>query len=116
MEELGQAASVRRRRSRTEVEQLVAGYESSGLGRVEFCRMHQLSLSTLARWRKRRSQANAPSGSRWLAVEVSGGGVGFGTGSGSGLVVALASGRRIEIGRGFDVQTLQQLLGVLEHV
>jgi hypothetical protein len=30
--------------------------------------------------------------------------------------VALASGRRIEIGRGFDAETLERLLGLLERV
>jgi hypothetical protein len=30
------------------------------------------------------------------------------------LAVALAGGGRIEIGRGFDAQTLRQLLSVLE--
>ncbi len=106
---------MRRRRSSAEVEQLVAEYEGSGLGRVEFCRRRGLSLSTLARWRKRQAQTNGPSESRWLAVEVSAGSAGPGVGVGSGLAVALAGGRRIEIGRGFDAQTLRQLLSVLEH-
>jgi len=42
---------VRRRRSRQEVEQLVAEYESSGLSRSEFCRERGLGLSTLDRYR-----------------------------------------------------------------
>jgi hypothetical protein len=37
-------------------------------------------------------------------------------GASSGLAVALPSGRRIEIGRGFDAHTLAQLLGVLERL
>ena len=41
---------IRRRRSRQEVEQLVAEYESSGLSRNEFCRERGLSLSTLSRY------------------------------------------------------------------
>jgi hypothetical protein len=33
----------------------------------------------------------------------------------SGLAVALPSGRRIEVARGFDTRTLAQLLAVLER-
>jgi hypothetical protein len=32
----------------------------------------------------------------------------------SGLAVVLTGGRRIEVGRGFDAQTLQQLVSLLE--
>jgi transposase-like protein len=39
----------RRRRSRAEVERLVAEYEASGLSREEFCQRHGLALATLAR-------------------------------------------------------------------
>ncbi len=115
MDEQAQAANARRRRSRAEVEQLVAEYETSGLGRVEFCRKRGLSLSTLARYRKRRPEADVPPENRWLAVEVSGGSAGR-AGGDSGLAVALAGGRRIAIAREFDVQTLTQLLKVLESV
>lgn len=34
----------------------------------------------------------------------------------SGLVVALTSGRRIEVNRGFDGATLERLLAVLDKV
>lgn len=34
----------------------------------------------------------------------------------SGLAVVLASGRRIEVGRGFDANTLDQLVSLLEQV
>ena len=84
---------------------------------MEFCRQQGLSLATLARYRKRRQQAQgeAASGNRWLAVEVSGVGATVGSGTASGLAIALPSGRRIEVGRGFDSQTLMQLLSALEH-
>ena len=107
---------VRRRRSRAEAEQLVAAFEASGLRRTEFCRQQGLSLATLARYRKRqrRAEDEAATGNRWLAVEVSGVTTAVGSGTASGLAVALAGGRRIEVGRGFDAPTLVQLLGVLE--
>jgi hypothetical protein len=116
MGEQAQALEIRRRRSSAEVEQLVSEYEGSGMGRVEFCREHGLSVSTLARYRKRRAQAGSSTAGGWVAVEVSGGGAGLGTGKASGLAVVLSSGRRIEIGRGFDARTLMQLLSVLERV
>jgi hypothetical protein len=106
---------VRRRRSRAETEQVVSVYESSGLSQLEFCKQQGLSLATLARYRKqRRQQGEAATGNRWLAVEVSGVGAVVGSEVASGLAVALAGGRRIEVGRGFDAPTLVRLLGVLE--
>jgi len=106
---------IRRRRSRAETEQVVSAYESSGLSRVEYCQQQGLSLATLARYRKQqRQQGEAATGNRWLAVEVSGVRAGVGSETASGLAVALACGRRIEVGRGFDAPTLVQLPGVLE--
>jgi hypothetical protein len=71
-----------------------------------------LVLSTLAgyvtRWR--RDHPEAESGREWVAVEVAE----SGAGTGSGLVLLLGRGRRIEIGRGFDAVTLQELLRALE--
>jgi hypothetical protein len=115
MDEQAVTVEGRRRRSHAEVERLVANYEASGLGRVEFCRKHRLSLSTLARYRRRRVQAGVAPKSGWLTVEVSGSDAALETG-GSGLALALPSGRRIEIGRGFDAETLRRLLGVLEQI
>lgn len=112
MDEEGQAIEVRRRRSRAEVERLVAEYETSGLGRVEFCRRSGLSLSTLARYRKQRQQTETAPEGGWVAVEL---GPELAIGGSSGLTVALGSGRRIEVGRGFDTRTLSQLLNVLER-
>jgi hypothetical protein len=117
VDEQAQVLEGRRRRSRAEAEQLVAAYEASGLSRVEFCRQQGLSLATLARYRKRQRQAQgaAATGNRWLAVEVSGVSTAVGSGTTGGLAIALPGGRRIEVGRGFDAQTLVQLLGVLER-
>jgi transposase-like protein len=116
MDEQAVNLGARRRRSRAEIERLVADYESSGLGRAEFCRKHRLSLSTLARYRKGRAEADRAPKSRWLAVEVSGSDAASETGANSGLTVALTGGRRIEIGRGFDARTLTQLVTVLERI
>jgi hypothetical protein len=115
MDEQAQVVEVQRRRSRAEAEQVAGEYESSGLSRVEFCRKHGLSLATLARYRKRQAQGKTAPGSRWLAVEVSGATSMQESRGNSGLAVALPSGRRIEVERGFDARTLGQLLGVLER-
>ena len=111
-----QVSVVRRRRSRQEVEQLIAEYESSGLSRSEFCRERGLGLSTLDRYRTQQKR-RAPAGRNALvAVEVSGRAPVFGAATGSALAVVLRGGRRIEVGRGFDTSALEQLVRVLEGV
>jgi transposase-like protein len=105
-----------RRRSRAEAEQLVAEYEASGLGRQEFCEKHGLALGTLDRYRKWQRQGNAGGGSRWVAVELSGAKTAGESGAGSELAVVLTRGRRIEVRRGFDGNTLEQLVRLLEQV
>jgi hypothetical protein len=91
---------------------LVVEYEAGGMSREEFCRKHGLALSTLARYQRRREQGQVEGAgpSRWLAVELSG----AHPAGASGLAVVLTGGRRIEVGRGFDAQTLQQLVSLLE--
>ena len=58
-----------------------------------------------------RTHFKLPKSSRWVAVELSGG-----SGPGSALAVVLLSGRRIEVKRGFDAHTLEQLVRLLEQV
>ena len=93
----------------------MAEYEASGLSCIEFCREHGLSLATLARYRKRQAQGSPVSGDRWVEVKVPAGRPVLWGGVSSGLTVALAGGRRIEVGRGFDAHALVQLLAVLER-
>jgi hypothetical protein len=108
-----QGARIKRRRTRAEIERLAAEYEVSGLGRTAFCQQKGLSLSTLARYRRRQKQT-AGEGA-WLAVEVCGSAAVAGDGRASGLAVVLSGGRRIEVGRGFDGDTLKRLLAVVER-
>jgi hypothetical protein len=109
-----QVCGIQRRRSRQEVEQVVAAFESSGLSRIEFCRERGLALSTLGRYR-RQQQRQAWSGSNaLLAVEVSGGVPGP-VASGVALAVVPRGGRRIEVKCGFDAGALEQLVRVLER-
>jgi hypothetical protein len=106
--------SVRRRRSRHEVEQLVAEFESSGLSRTEFCRERGLALSTLGRYRRRRERPEPTRSNALLAVELSSRPETSVAAAGSALAVVLRGGRRIEVGRGFDADALEQLVRVLE--
>ena len=131
MREKHKLKRVQHRRSRTEAEQLVEAFESSGLGRREFCLKHGVALGTLDFWRKRRRQerdkvaskrprmrnedvrAGVASGSKLVAVELAGLQE---NAAGGGLVVVVSRGRRIEVSRWFDAATLERLLAVLEQV
>lgn len=109
-----QAEGSRQRRSCAEVEQLVAEYESSGLGRQEFCKRHGLSLSTLLRHRKR-SQLRMQKASAGGFIPVKIGVPERGKDRENELVVWLLSGRKIEVRGGFDVKAFEQLVRVLEQ-
>jgi transposase-like protein len=111
-----QVCAVRRRRSRQEVEQVVAEYESSGLSRIEFCRERGVALSTLGRYRSRQQRESSAGSNALLAVEVCGRASTPVVATASALSVVLRSGRRIEVGRGFDTGALEQLVRVLEGV
>ena len=110
--------SVRKRRSRQEIKRLVAEFETSGLPRSEFCQKHSLALGTLQRGlRRRRMGVEGPSEAKRL-VEVKMAGIrrdGSGPGTCS-LEVVLAEGRRIEVRRDFDAETLARLIRTLEEL
>jgi hypothetical protein len=114
---MSEAGSVRRRRSRVEVEKLVAEYEASGLTRDVFCQQRGLSVVTLDKYRRRVQKWARSGAGPMLPVEVV-----LSTGSncaarGYGvLVVESRSGRRIEVVRGFDAETLERLLTILDKV
>lgn len=76
-----------------------------------------LSSSTFVRYRKRQQQTScdAGDGKRWLKVEVCSAPAVTSGERASGLAVVLAGGRRIEIGRSFDADTLKRLLAVVER-
>jgi hypothetical protein len=102
-----------RHRSRAEADHLAAEYEASGLSREEFCLQKNVPLKTLCRYvtRYRKQKAGGGEPQRWVEAEVA-----SPNGCGAELAVLLASGRRIEVGRGFDAGTLRQLVAVLEQV
>lgn len=91
---------------------MVADYEASGLSREAFCVQYEVTLKSLDRYvtRYRKQKQKGQESQRFVAVEVSNP-----AGTGSELTVLLATGRRIEVKRGFDPSTLRQLVAVLEH-
>ena len=102
------------------MEKLVAEYEAGGLTRDGFCQQRDLSVAALDKYRRRVQKWAARSGTGpMLPVEVV-----LSTRQGSScvargagvLVIESRSGRRIEVGRGFDAETLQRLLTILDKV
>ena len=114
----------RPRRSRAEVEELVAAFERSGLNRTEYCRQHGLSLTSLKRYSKRlgdegcgwsdQGARKAPAASL-IPVEVVDRPAPDATGF-TALYVELSGGRRIGVSAGFDAVTLRRLIAALGRV
>jgi predicted ArsR family transcriptional regulator len=112
-----------RRRGRQEIARLAALYRKSGMGRSEFCRSHGMALSTLARHLKKQSGEQRMCGntmageSRLIAVELAAMPASTATGKQhSALAVLLSNGRKVEVGSGFDAETLTELINVLERL
>ena len=101
-----------RRRSRAEANQLAIECEASGLSQREFCEQRGVPLKTLARYltRHRREQSGKKRMPQWVAVEVA-----AKRGDPAELSIILAGGRRIEVRRGFDAETLRRLVAALER-
>ena len=101
-----------RRRSREEANRLAAECEESGLSQREFSEQRGVPLKTLVRYlaRYRREQRGKNQTPRWVAVEV-----GAKRGDGAELSIVLVGGRRIEVTRGFDVETLRRVVVALEQ-
>ena len=102
------------RRTSEEIQQIVAEFATSGVSQREFCRSRGISLTSLNIYLRRQRVPAGECGAshRFLAVEVSQ--ASGSSGNGGRLVVALASGRRIEVERGFDAATLERLLMILD--
>jgi hypothetical protein len=109
-----------KRRTRAEVQQLVAEFMSSGMRRSEFCQSRGLSFSTLdrhlkkRRWKRRRRPVS-PAGPL-LKVELAAKKSPTQQDATCGLAVVLPGGRRIEVRPDFDTSTFERLVSVLEQV
>ncbi len=111
--------SAPKRRTRAEVQQLVAEFVSSGMRRSEFCQSRDLSLSTLdrhlrkLRWKRRRKPIS--SAGRLVPVELAARKPPKPHEPSCGLAVVLPGGRRIEVHPDFDTSTFERLMDILER-
>jgi hypothetical protein len=112
--------SAPKRRTRAEVQQLVAEFVSSGMRRSEFCQSRGLSFSTLDRHLKKRrwkrSRKPISSAGRLVPVELAAKKSPTQHDATCGLAVVLPGGRRIEVHSDFDTSTFERLVSVLERV
>ena len=110
--------SAPKRRTRAEVQQLVAEFVSGGMRRGEFCHSRGLSFSTLdrhlkkRRWKRRRRPTSA---GRLVPVELAARKSPTQQEPSCGLAVVLPGGRRIEVHPDFDTSTFERLVGILER-
>lgn len=90
----------------------MAEFARSGLKKSEFCGRHGLTWSTLTRHLKKqeKKKAETPPASELVAVEL------CEKDRKGGLLVVVSGSRRIEIHRGFDEDTLERLVHVLEKM
>jgi hypothetical protein len=102
---------VRRYRSREEAAQLAAEFLASGLTRREFCEQREVALNTLNRYVSRHSGQQPAHGTEFVQVELS-----EAAWTRAGVSVVLASGRRVELDRGFDAATLKAAVSALERL
>jgi hypothetical protein len=112
--------SAPKRRTRAEVQQLVAEFVSSGMRRSEFCQNRGLSFSTLDRHLKKRrwkrSRKPISSAGHLVPVELAAKKSPTQHDATCGLAVVLPGGRRIEVHPDFDTSTFERLVSVLERV
>jgi len=115
-----QKVSAHKRRTRAEVQELVAKFMSSGMRRSEFCRSRGLSFGTLSRHLKgrrwRRKSSAASSTGRLVAVELVAKKSPRQDQPRCSLAVVLSGGRRIEVHPDFDTNTFARLVSALERV
>jgi hypothetical protein len=108
-----------KRRTRAEVQQLVAEFVSSDMRRSEFCQSRGLSFSTLDRhlkkphWKRRRRPTS--SAGRLVPVELAAKKSPTQQEPSCGLAVVLPGGCRIEVHPDFDTSTFERLVGILER-
>jgi hypothetical protein len=115
---MSEVGVMRRRRSLSEIQALVAEFEASGLKRATFCRQRGVAVGTLDKYRQRVHGGRQSEGGSFVPVEVVPSTVQDVhriAGRDGALVVELRSGRRIEVFRGFDAGTLERLLTVLDR-
>ena len=112
--------SAPKRRTRAEVQRLVAEFVNSGMRRSEFCQGRSLSFSTLdrhlkkRRWKRRRTRVS--SAGQLVMVELAVKKSSTQQEPSCGLAVVLPGGRRIEVHPDFDTSTFERLVNALERM
>jgi hypothetical protein len=106
-----QTGVVRRYRSRSEAAALVDEFAASGLTRQQFCERNEVALNTLSRYISRYGRGTAADNAQPL-IRID---VAEPAGFHSELAIVLRRDRRIEVGKGFDAATLEQVVRVLER-
>jgi hypothetical protein len=104
----------RRRRTTAEIQEIVSEFKGGDLTQIEFCRRQGLTLSTLGRYLSQVRASSEASKGGLVAVELAVKKGGAEPSEGCGLSVSVGSGRRIVVEAGFDADTLQRLVQVLE--
>ena len=119
----GEAGVVVHRRGRAEIVRVASLYRASGLGRSEFCRRHGMALSALNRHLQKQFQEEDRRGndgvgrSPLVEVKLSAAVSPVCTGDRPcALTLLLFNGRRVEVGDGFDDETLRRLGVVVERL
>jgi hypothetical protein len=90
---------------------LVRSFEASGLKRGEFCARNQVASNTFNRYMQRYGArcGEGDQQQQLVAVEIVDTEI-----FRAEVAVVLPRGRRVEVARGFDAQTLQQVVAALE--
>ena len=102
---------VRRYRSRSEAAALVAEFAASGLTRQQFCARSEVALNTLKHYISRYGRgAAAVNAQQLIRIDLA-----EPAEFRAELAIVLRRDRRVEVGKGFDTATLEQVVRVLER-
>ena len=101
---------VRHYRSLNEAAALAAEFAASGLTRRQFCEGRDVSLNTLNRYLRRYGDARPEEAQPLIRIDVTGA-----AGFHAEVAVVLKHGRKVEVAKGFDAATLEQVVRVLER-
>jgi UDP-N-acetylmuramoylalanine-D-glutamate ligase len=100
------------RKTQQEIEQLISGYQESGLSRREYCEQHKIPVTTLDYYRQRHRKQSVSSG-QLVQVELQESRL---QQEWEGFTIVLTKGRRIEMGWGYAEQHLARLIRTMEAV
>ena len=98
-------------RTQEEIEQLISGYEESGLSRRQYCERQKIAVPTLDYYRRRYGKPGPASG-RLVKVELKDSP--REDQPAKGFSLTLCQGRRIETGWNYSEQHLARLIRIVE--